>query len=81
MDGSTLVVTAPQRGLVGELKQTIGGACGMRVDLIELFVEGGEDALPNGARLDSVAVLDGTVVFMLPKQGAGGVGGSRASAA
>ena len=67
LDGSTLSVTAPRSGIVGDVKRTIGEVRGMAVGLIELFVEGTEDALENAASLASAGFGDGSVVFMLQK--------------
>jgi hypothetical protein len=69
MDGTTLHVTASQRGLVGDVKLTIAEALGVVAGLIELFVRRTEDALRDGARLDSVGVGEGSVLFMLQKLG------------
>ena len=69
MDGSAMDVTAAQRGLVREVKHTLAQSCEMDPGLIELFVEGTEDALLDAARLDSVGVGNSTVLFMLPRQG------------
>ena len=37
--------------------------------LIELFVDGKEDGLPDAGRLDDLGLVDGSVVFMLFRQG------------
>ena len=50
----------------------------MHPDLIELFVDGTEDALPDSGRLDGLGLGEGSVVFMLQRLGwcwtAGGSG-------
>ena len=37
--------------------------------LIELFVDGKEDGLPNAGRLDALGLRSGSVVFMLHRLG------------
>ena len=69
LDGTTLTVTVPQRGIVLDVKRTIGQIREMGAGLIELFVKGREDALENWDRLDEVGVREGGVVFMLQTQG------------
>ena len=69
LDGVTLTVAAPRQGLVSDVKRTIGQARGLAPGLIELFIKGKEDALRNEARLDSIGVGDGAVLFILQKQG------------
>ena len=41
----------------------------MDPDLIELFVDGKEDGLPDSGRLDQLGLGEGSVVFMLFRQG------------
>jgi hypothetical protein len=41
----------------------------MHPDLVELFVDGTEDALPDSGRLDGLGLGDGSVVFMLQRLG------------
>jgi hypothetical protein len=65
LDGTTLVVTVAQRGLVCEVKRLLGQARDMAPGVIELFVDGKEDGLPDSGRLDQLGLGSGSVVFML----------------
>jgi hypothetical protein len=89
LDGTTLVVTVAQRGLVREVKRLVGQVrvskrgtandthlvsfCAQSRDmdpgLIELFVDGQEDGLPDSGRLDLLGLGEGSVVFLLQRAG------------
>jgi hypothetical protein len=92
LDGTTLVVTVAQRGLVREVKRLVGQvgeetrvwvyqhgltvlsssfpqSRDMDPGLIELFLDGKEDGLPDSGRLDGLGLGEGSVVFMLFRQG------------
>ena len=116
LDGTTLDVTLPERGLVREVKRIAGQvrlACDLRLtalviffidshsdnlpssyfcldsqalppphpatfcsqlcdidpSLIELFVDGKEDSLPDTGRLDELELGEGSVVFMIYRVG------------
>jgi hypothetical protein len=63
LDGSTLDVSVPRRGLVSDVKRKLQ----VNPLAVELFVAGSEYMLPDGERLDTVGVVDGTVLFMLDR--------------
>ena len=44
-------------------------AHGLPVGLMDLFVHGTEDALPDAARVDSSPIVDAAALFMLQKEG------------
>jgi hypothetical protein len=89
LDGTTLVVTVAQRGLVREVKRLVGQvrrggdlaedtnrgypsrvqSRDMPPGLIELFVDGKEDGLPDSGRLDGLGLGEGSVVFLLQRLG------------
>jgi hypothetical protein len=92
LDGTTLVVTVAQRGLVREVKRLVaqvrrGDFRNENIDnvinfpssyaqsrdmdpgLIELFVDGKEDGLPDSGRLDVLGLGEGSVVFLLQRAG------------
>jgi hypothetical protein len=69
LDGVTWNVTVPPRGLVRDAKRTLSTVgCDIDPTLIDLFLEGTENALLDAKRLDRAGVSDGTVLFMLPRQ-------------
>jgi hypothetical protein len=70
MDGASLAVTVSQQGLVSDVTTTAAQWRNVNPSLVEVFIDGAENALPSAARLDSVGVGDGSVLFMLQKQGA-----------
>ena len=69
MDGSSLVASVERTGAVAEIKQAIARWSKLHPDLIDLFVKGVENPLPGATRLHSVGIVNGSVVFMLQRQG------------
>jgi hypothetical protein len=69
MDGSSLAMNMPQRGFVRDVRRTIGQRSELHPSLMDLFLEGTEDALSDAERLENVGVGNGTVLFMLQRQG------------
>ena len=68
-DGSKLELTVAQRGLVSEVERAVGNWRGVAPGLIDLFLDGREEALASGARLSSVGVEEGSVLYMLQSLG------------
>ena len=69
VDGVTFKVCISAGECVREVKVAIGKSRDMCPGLIELFVHGKEDALPNGGRLDALGVHDAETCFMLLRPG------------
>ena len=69
MKGTTLDLPVSQRALVSDVKAAIAIAHEVHPHLIELFVQGVEDALPPDGRLDALGISHECVVFMLDRQG------------
>jgi hypothetical protein len=65
LDSSSLELMVPPRELVHEVKRAIGQVRDLDPGLIELFVDGKEDGLPDAGRLDESGPGSGSVVFML----------------
>jgi hypothetical protein len=70
LDGDKMDVTVPQRGRILDVKTEIGLQRDLDPGLIlDLFREGTENALPDAGRLDGLGLGDGSVLFMLQRQG------------
>jgi hypothetical protein len=67
LDGETLDLTVATRSTVDEVKRAVGEARNVQPALLDLFQDGTEDALPGAARLPSLQVVDGSVLFMLQR--------------
>jgi hypothetical protein len=68
LDGFALDLTVLQRELVSEVKRVVGQARDVNPGLIDLFVEGTEDPLPDAGRLEELGLGDRSVLFMLQRE-------------